>query len=178
MILQAFSTVFRHGRYVTLALLVALTMLLLILWLPNLSLLNFTLTYPGLSITSRLEILWAYLGFFRTGFTAANRVLMLGVALLAGVNLAMLMYHLRQRFRAARAIGAAIFSSLIGVIGVGCASCGSVVLASVVGLAATVGFLSLLPFRSAELGVIGLLLQVISIVVVARGIAKPYACST
>lgn len=75
-----------------------------------------------------------------------------------------------------REMGMSLFGTMLGLVGVGCASCGSVVLSSIFGLGATAGFLALLPLRGLEFSFISIILLIVSITLVSKKIIDPVVC--
>ena len=66
-----------------------------------------------------------------------------------------------------------IASSLLGV---GCASCGSVVLTSFIGLSSATTVLGVLPFRGQEFGLLGIIILLIAIGFTLKKINQPFIC--
>lgn len=174
---KAFATTFCKWRYVVLALTMAMILLFVAIWLPNISFLRYILTSPAFSWSARAGILWASWGNLETNFTPATRILALAIVLLAAINVSLMVFHLRQRVVIAKEAGASLAGTLLGLVSVGCASCGSVILASIFGVSATVGFLGSLPLRGLEFGILSIGLLLVSIVSVAKRIASPLSCN-
>jgi len=70
--------------------------------------------------------------------------------------------------------------SLVGVatslLGVGCASCGSVVLTSLIGFGSATTVLGVLPFRGQEFGIVGIAILLITIGFTFKKINQPFVC--
>jgi hypothetical protein len=88
-----------------------------------------------------------------------------GVAALFGVNLALIVYHLKRRFQLPNGkFGASTIGSMVAATaGAGCASCGTLVLGSFLSSAGVLGMPLILPFDGQELLVISIALLLISI---------------
>ena len=69
-----------------------------------------------------------------------------------------------------------VIGIIVGFLGVGCASCGSLILSSIFGLSVTASFIGFLPFKGLELGILGIVILLISIYLVAKKIQDPLMC--
>ena len=161
----------RPSGYVA-ALFGAVFVVLLTLILPNTKLLGFTLGEPGFSFGLKLrttaEILWNG----RVIFMTHGGAVALLIAVAFGMNAALVFHYMRERVRIDRAAGASAAGIVIGLLGVGCAACGSVVLTSLLGL----GFVAALPFNGLEFAWLGLLVIFASTFMIAKKIVEPEAC--
>ena len=151
------------------AVLGALFVLLFTAILPNLKLLGFTFGASefgaGLKLRTAAEVLWngRLLLAHPGGWVAVP------LAVLFGANAALVHRYMRDQVRINHAAGASVAGIVIGLLGVGCAACGSVVFASLLG----VGAVSLLPFRGQEFAWLGLAVIAASTLVIAEKIADP-----
>jgi len=62
------------------------------------------------------------------------------------------------------------------MLGVGCASCGSVVLTSFIGFGSATAVLGFLPFRGQEFGFLGIGILLFAISLTIRKINQPFVC--
>lgn len=175
-VIAAFRRVFRKFPYLLLAIVTATLFLLFAIWLPNLHLLRLTMTSDAFDAVDKLNVFLSSLGAIETNFSTLTRNLTIAVSLLSGINIALLAYYLKRRIALEKAAGVGFFGTAIGLIGVGCASCGSVILSSIFGIGASTGFLGLFPLRGAEFGIAGVALLLVSIVLVAKKIENPLVC--
>jgi len=167
-------TVFSHWRYAALAAFVALGLFLFVAWLPNRALLGFALSSETLSFW---RLVWQSPQFFVVNETRTSAFIALAVIMLSGVNITMLVYYLKWRIHAQRGMGVGIAGTMVGLLGIGCAACGSVILTSIFGLGAAAGFLGVLPFGGLELGVVGIAALLFSIRLLGRRIQNPEQCA-
>lgn len=172
---HSFKEVFRQPRYVALAFILGSVIGASIVWLSSYRLIWFTLTSDIFDWPARLKILWTALGVFATNFTLASQIMIVVVAMLSGVNIAMLIFYFK-RAAMQRASGASALGLVIGTFGVGCSACGSVVLSSVFGVTTASALVSWLPFRGVEFGSLSLMLILGSIYIIAKKIHSPAAC--
>jgi hypothetical protein len=88
--------------------------------------------------------------------------MLLLIAGMVGVNLAMVTYHVRVHGLSAESTGGSTLGIILGLLGAGCAACGSAILAGLLSLVGAVGLGTLLPFEGLEfsaLAVVALLLS-------------------
>lgn len=150
----------------------ALFVVLLTVALPNLKLLGFTFGESqfslGLKLRTAAEVLWNG----RLAYTHPGGWVALPLAALFGLNVALVVHYMRDQVRINHAAGASALGIVIGLLGVGCAACGSVLLASLLG----VGVLAALPFGGQEFAWLGLVIIAASTLAIAEKIADPSAC--
>jgi len=70
-----------------------------------------------------------------------------------------------------------LLGAIVGLVGVGCASCGSVILSSVFGFTVAAGILTFLPFKGLEFSFVSLIFLGMSIVWLGRKISRGIACN-
>lgn len=147
----------------------ALFVVLLTVALPNLKLLGFTFGASefslGLKLRTAIEVLWNG----RLAYTHPGGWVALPLAALFGLNAALVFHYMRDQVRVNHAAGASVAGILIGLLGVGCAACGSVLLASLLG----VGVIAALPFGGQEFAWLGLIIIAASTFSIAEKIADP-----
>jgi hypothetical protein len=122
-----------------------------------------------LKLKSLLQILWGG----RVSFAHQGGSVTIALALLFGINAAFIERYMRRQVRLHQAAGASAIGVLVGLLGVGCAACGSALLASLLG---TGGALAALPLRGQEFSWIGIVLVIASSFSLARKIVEPEAC--
>lgn len=167
----AFGKIFRQPKYVLLTMVVFLVVLITALILPNIKLLiNFS-SLTQTSLQETLLLAFNLAGSLKTNFTILSAVTTVLTALLFGVNISIVAYYVRKKKIILEKSGVATstFGLIIGVLGIGCASCGSL-LVSLLGLG---GALVFLPFGGQEFGVIGVLLLLFSAYTLLRTISNP-----
>ena len=175
-VVGALAIAFRQWHYVLLALIVATILLLIAIWLPNLSFIWYLFTDSTFSWATRFAVLGTSLATLQLNSTPISRTILFILVVLAGINVSLLVYYLKRRVALGREMGMSLLGTMLGLVGVGCLSCGSVVLSSIFGLGATAGFLGLLPLRGLEFGIISIVLLAVSITLVSNKIIDPVAC--
>ncbi len=177
MILDALQKVFRRPAYVVLALLVSALVFVLAVWLPNIRLVAGIVISPEVPFVSKIQLPISLLGSIGTNFTVLSATYTIVIALLFGVYIAMIIYFLKRRIKEVGQSGVATgflgFAS--GVLGVGCAACGSFLLTSLT-LVGAGGVLAFLPLGGSEFGIIGAILLAVAIYMTAKKIVDPQVC--
>ena len=96
-------------------------------------------------------------------------------ALLIGTNVALLWYYFEEMGGISKRIKAVgLLGTLVGLIGAGCAACGSLSIIPLLTFLGGVGFLNALPLYGNEISLIGIALLGISIALQVRAIKSPY----
>ena len=156
--------------------LVTLTMIAFAAWLPNLHLITKTMTSKTMTLWQKTNLVTSLLGSLQTNFTPLSRTIMIVSATLTGIQSSLLVYYLRQSIRIQREMGVSLAGVATSLLGVGCASCGSVVLTSLVGFGSATTVLGILPFRGREFGFLGIIILLIAISFTLKKINQPYVC--
>ncbi|MDA1080042.1 MAG: hypothetical protein O2840_05130, partial [bacterium] len=103
-------------------------------------------------------------------------VITITTAALVGVQVSLFIYLLRQRMAVQKSVGMSFAGILSSMLGIGCASCGSVILTSLFGLGTTVTVLTFLPLGGQEFGLLGIGLISFVIIWLVRKIEQPIVC--
>ncbi len=179
MLHSVLKTVFSKAHYARLALLSAVIVFTLALWLPNFSFVMSYLTSSG-SVWQKLQFIWSFYGSIQTNHTFYSATIAILIAALSGINIALLAYYTRRVKTAAKGfkrLHAGSYTGLIiGFLGVGCVACGSVILTAILATIGAGGLLLALPFKGAELGMIALGILIWSNYFLAKKINDPLVC--
>lgn len=162
--MRVIREVFSSPFFAVLALVTALLFFTLSNWLPNYPLIFGSLFSAHLSGGEKLLLL--------TNMFFEFRIATLLVAILFGINIALLAYLFSRKRMALGASGTGFFGVLAGFLGIGCASCGSVI-GSLLGLS---GAVALLPLHGEEFLFFGIVLLSYSIFSTLREIAHGEVC--
>lgn len=123
--------------------------------LPNIGLIAHVVGSDSFTLAGKAMFLGSVIESYTTNFNVLSQVVIGLTALLAGVNAALFVVLLRQR---SQAMGGSMFSmgggAFAGMLGIGCASCGSIILTSILPILG-ISVVGLLPFGGAEFGIIG-----------------------
>lgn len=175
------KTVFSKFKYLLIASSVSILVFSFAVWLPNLSLLSRVLHPDSAgSMTDKAGFLFSLYGSIGTNFTVISASSTIAIAILFGMNIALLAYYIaraRGGVRGVGSTGAAGMGGLIsGIFGIGCAACGTFIFTSVLALFGATGLLVLLPFGGEEFGFIGVALLLYSTYLLVKKINDPLVC--
>jgi len=135
------------------------------------------MTSSTMTLWQKTNLLTSLLGSLQTNFTPLSRAVTFVSAGLAGVQVSLLIYYLKQTARAAQSMGMSAVGVTASMLGVGCASCGSVVLTSLIGFGSATVIVGSLPFRGQEFGFIGIVILMFAISFTLKKINQPYVCA-
>lgn len=145
-------------------------------WLPNLHLISKTMTSSTMTLWQKTNLLTGLLGSLQTNFTPLSRIVTFVSATLAGVQISLLVYYIKQTAQVQKSLGMSALGVATSMLGVGCASCGSVVLTSLIGFGSATAILGFLPFRGQEFSFVGIGILLFAINLTVKKINQPYAC--
>lgn len=175
--LQTLKDIFGRPGYAVFAIAVFLAVMLFAIWLPNITFVAHTTTSSSFTLGQKVSILTSSLGAIQTNFTFLSRILTITAAMLFAVQASLIVFYLRRHIRlqsAARVSGMGIVS---GLLGVGCAACGSVILSSLFGATATASFIGVLPLKGQEFGFLSIGMLGLSLFLTTRKIQNPLTCA-
>lgn len=179
MIISVLLRVFRNTRYTLMAGGVAFMVLSATLLLPNLGAITQVFAAGSVSLSAKLSFLVSLYGTILTNFNLLSATNLVLIAVLFGVNISLVTYYIRRQQVASSntKVHAASMGGLVsGVLGIGCAACGSIILTALLGTFGAGSFIVLLPFHGAEFGLIGIALMLASIYYVSARINDPLVC--
>lgn len=172
-------SVIRGPRYAIAAIVIGLLVFTGAVWLPNTALIIAVLQ-SSVSFTDKLIFLGTLYGSIATNFTVVSATYTVLISVLFGIQIALLVYYIQKaRANAARLSGAgtaSIGGLVSGVLGIGCAACGTFILTTVLALFGAGGLVAFLPFGGEEFGLIGVALLTYSMYLVLKRIDAPYVC--
>lgn len=155
--------------YALVAALAALLALSLFVLSQNVTLVGDLVVGGSLPLGNRLTILLELYPLVGSSYDALQSLALLTVAGLVGVDIAMVVYHVREHgLRPAEGSGSLV-GVLLGTLGAGCAACGSAVLVGVLSLVGAGGAVLLLPFDGLEFAALSVLALLLSMYWMADG---------
>lgn len=148
------------------------------IWLPNLKLINMVVFNSNALIIEKINFLFSLFGSIQTNFSVISASYTIAIAVLFGINMALLVYYIRSRRTIIPSSGAtlSVGGLLSGIFGIGCAACGTFILSSLLGVFGAVGVLSFLPFGGEEFGFLGIALILGSVYWTVKNIKQPIVC--
>lgn len=178
LVLRTVRQVFRRPQYVALASSAALIVFVFSAWLPNIRLVFDIVRSPLIPIQEKVIIPLQLLGAIQTNFSAWSASYTLAIALLFGMNVALFVYYIKRRKAFFQQSGLATsFGGLVsGILGIGCAACGTLVLAPLLSLVGAGALITLLPFGGQEFGILGVGVLGFSVFLTAKKIQDPLVC--
>src|SRR3989344_4142922 len=174
--MATFVKVFNNPKYVALSVAVIIAVIAFAAWLPNLHLITRTMASSTMTLWQKTNLLTSLLGSLQTNFTPLSRTVTFISAGLAGMQVSLLIYYLRQTARLQQSMGMSALGVATSMLGVGCASCGSVVLTSLIGFGSATAVLGFLPFRGQEFGFLGIGILLVAIHITIKKINDPLVC--
>ncbi len=174
----ALGQVFGYPAYIALASVLVIVAFLSAVWLPNFGLIRDVFSGSSAPLTAKLGIALSLLGGIATNFSMLTAGYTVAIAVLFGISTAMIVYLLKQKRVAAAGQNITIGSGAVasGVVGIGCAACGSLILGGAVPFLGATSALALLPLDGAEFGILSVALLVVSLLLISKTIAEPAAC--
>ena len=181
MIVRELAQVFSKGWYVLLAATIALAIFVLTTWLGNLGLVWQIATSQWLPLFDKANILLALIGSIGTNFTVFSALCAVAIAVLFGLNVAVMTYGFRQRRVMATKSGQGMATTSLaglmsGLFGIGCAACGTLLLSPALAFLGIGTLVTLLPFGGEDFGALGVGLLSLSLIISARKIGQPMVC--
>jgi len=176
LIKDTYRCVFTKSSSLALFALIAIAFLWMSTVLANNNLVLYVLGSDLFTFPEKLKILGTSFGAFATNFTLPEQMIVALTALLAGINVSLIAFYIKKHIGVRGETGASLFGVVVGLFGIGCASCGSVILSSLIGLSATATITAFLPFGGIEFGIIGIALLLFSTWITIKKIHTPAVC--
>lgn len=175
-ILISIREVFSRPSYIFLSIFIFISVLVFAIWLPNVRFLAHTATSDIFTTSQKVGIISSTLGGLQTNFSLLSIFLTVLVAFLFAINSSFLVFYLLRAARLSKEAGIGTSGFILGMIGIGCASCGSVILSAFFGIGATAAFVGILPLKGQEFAILSILLFSVSIYLLAEKIKDPMLC--
>lgn len=177
--MQDLLSILKNPRYTLIAMGSGGAVFAALVWLPNYQLIGQVVTDTGIPFLQKLAILTSLLTSISTNFSVISAATLIAIAMIGGVNGALVVFLMRTRRVPLRAAGGSMFGAFLGMFGVGCAACGMLAASwvfSLVGISASV--LGVLPFGGAEFGIVGVGAMAFSTHALIRGLSQPAVCTS
>ena len=175
----AFARVFANPAYLALAGVLAMLAFLLAVWFPNLALIAEVFSGRDVQLAAKLGFALSLLGGIATNFNLFSAGYTIAITVLFGVSTAMIAWLLRQKRVVAAGQNLAIGSGAVasGVVGIGCAACGSLILGTVLPSLGAAGAIAALPLKGEEFGILSVALLFVSLLLVSKGVVASGSCA-
>lgn len=135
----------------------------------NLTLTRDLIVSGSLPLASRVVLLTEQYPFIGTNYSLVDGGALLVVVALTGVNLALVVYHLREHDLSAAGSSSSMVGVVLGMAGAGCAACGSALLIGILSIFGASGLVVLLPLGGLELSIVAVIALLLSTYWVAEG---------
>lgn len=174
----AFGRVFARPSYIALAGALATATFLVAVWLPNFGLIAQVFSGADAPLAAAFGIALSLLGGIGTNFSLLAAGYTIAIAVLFGLTSAMIAWLVKQRRTAAAGKSIAIGSGAVasGVVGIGCAACGSLILGVILPSLGITGALAALPLNGEEFGILSVAMLFASLLLISKAIAESFAC--
>lgn len=176
LVIKMLGKIFRSPGYLLVTLFSASAVFVISIWLPNFGLMKSVIFSESISFFDKFIFLWNSLGAIQTNFTSFAAFMLIAVSILLGVNMSMVVYYFRKRIAFQKASGGGIVGVLLGLVGVGCASCGSIVLSSLIGVGAAASFVGFLPLKGQEFSILSIIVLLFALYITAKKASDPLVC--
>lgn len=133
--LAAVLKLMKNWRYIILAIVIGLLFLQFLCWILNLQLLWFLMSSFKLSIGDKINLLASTFSGYLTSLPTPEAVAVIVLSLIQGTVIASIIYIARNQGRIeTKAFGGSTIASVVTLVSVGCPSCGTSIIAPIVGL--------------------------------------------
>ncbi len=176
----AFAQVFSSLSGIAVAAALAVFAFVLAVWLPNVGLMARVYSDSGTPVAATLALALSLLGGIGTNFSLLAAGYTMAIAVLFGLVIAMIRHQVMRRRSgpSGQGIAAGSGGALSGVLGIGCAACGSLVAGLIAPALGAVGGLAALPLQGEEFGLASVALLLASLLLVSRNIAESSGCAS
>jgi hypothetical protein len=162
-------TVLSNWRYVLFFFLVSFTLLFFSFTLSVRSITVFALRISTDNLFEKVYfVLSSMIQAIPLNLSSTSIALIIVVSILAGLNTTLVAYYLQKRQAIFRETSLGFFGMLSAILGIGCASCGSVLLTSFIGISASTVVTNVLPFKGIEFNLVAILLLLYSIYLISK----------
>jgi len=176
--IQALFRVFRSPLSWALAVSIALAVFLGATLASNIMVAWDFILSPAISWEAKAKLLFFLSSSIRTNFPLLAAVSTIILAILFGINAALFVFYIRTRTSGANKLqlGTGIGGLISGVLGMGCAACGSVLLFPLLSTIGAGSLLTFLPLGGEEFSLLGVALLVASVSILLKQISNPVVC--
>jgi len=178
MYFPVFKEVFKNIKYIFIALVIFFITFSISVTLFNWGFIFDVFQSDSASLFEKLKIFFSLYESINTNFTKTAAVYTLLIDILLGINVAMIIYYIRQRRGGLnnKATATGLGGIVAGLFGIGCAACGSFLLSSFLVLFGAGGLIAYLPFSGEEFGFLGVGLLLLSLHLTTKKIKEPLVC--
>ena len=162
-IFDGLKFIFKNPNYIYLTFLLSSLFWLLIRILSQYSWLRFVANTSLLSSTAKFTAFFSALFGNLINFTPFQHILYALMALLVGINISVLVFTLKNHVENYKIAGLGMGAMILGILGIGCLSCGSFLLITALGATSTLSIIYFLPLKGLEISIFAILVLLFSI---------------
>lgn len=129
-----------------------------------------------MTLWQKTNLITSLLGSLKTNFSVLSQFLTITSSVLTGIQASLLIFYIRRAAAFQQSVGMSFAGIVASMLGVGCASCGSVLLTSLVGFGSTTVVLGFLPLKGQEFGFLGIGILLLAINYTMKKINDPLVC--
>jgi len=167
-VFKTILSILQKPTYFILSIFVAFTLAIASFALAIRSIVALSFQLPAGSVFDRILLVFDSFRAVPLNLSSSSIVFILIVAVLTGINIALLVYYFRRRTQFFRGSSIGFVGIISGILGVGCGACGSVILSSIIGLSASWTLIGVLPLHGAEFSMLAVVLLAYSILSLSR----------
>lgn len=173
---KASFKVFKNWKYLGLAALISLLFIQLLYWLLNPSLLRFFITTPSLTILEKFKIFAEVIGSYLASIPLWQAIVVVSLSIVQGLVISLLIFTIRNQTKLDKksTIGSTI-ATVVAMFSVGCVSCGTSIIAPVIGIFVAGASASLSEAINKVAVVFGLLIALYALYAVGLSVANTQA---
>jgi len=146
------------------------------IWISQLHFLLEILPLPYFSFFEKIKLLFFSLGNFLSSMETLNQITTIVISILMALNLSIMSEYLKSTKSLRKAQGSSFFGMIFAIFGVGCSSCGSVLLTSIIGIGSVHSLMAFFPFGGIEIHIISIGLLLFSLSSMDKAIMSPLGC--
>ena len=171
--------IFSQVRYTVIAVITSAVVFTFAVWLPNFRLIIEILFNSSASSVEKTNIILSLFKSIQTNFSVVSASYTIAIAVLFGINTALIIYYIRSRQNSKLGSGTTLSAGglVSGIFGIGCASCGTFVIGSLLSIFGASVLLTYLPFGGEEFGFLGVALLIYSSYLILKKINEPLVCN-
>ncbi len=174
---KALIVVFKRPVNLVLAIVVALLSFSLSILLVNYRFILEIIENSSISFIDKIKVLSNLLISINTSFTTLSALTTIIISILLGVSIAMVFYIYKRRVKTSKkGLFASIGGFVSGIFGVGCASCGALLITPILSLVGAGWLISILPFGGEEFGFVSIGIFIFAIFIFSKRIVSPVVC--
>ena len=170
--------VFSQFRYIVIAIITSIVVFQFAGCLANFRLIIKIIFNSSALVLEKISLLFSLFCSIQTNFSIISASYTIIIAILFGINIALLVYYVRNKQMLVFGSGAtlSVGGLISGMFGIGCATCGTFILTSALALIGVGGIITFLPFGGEEFGIFGIVLIIYATYYIAKKIKEPLIC--